>query len=73
MDFSFAYFKCYADNKEMDHYSGYQDEDPNPSRKVKAGQTAEVHVYCEVPENASSIYVEFHPLYANKTYQFLAK
>lgn len=73
IQFGFPHFKCFADNQAMDQYTGYRDADPNLGGVVSPGQTAEAHVYCTVPQNASTIYVEYHPVYAESNYKFFAK
>ena len=64
-------FNCFADNNPEDKFYGVQETSSNPN--LSSGESFEIYVQCQVPENASHILVNYKPYGAEKTYEFIAK
>jgi len=71
--FDYTDFDCYADDETMQQFYSVDDAGLDSGGTVSSGKKATVPVYCEVPNDASKITVEFKPFLADNTYEFISK
>lgn len=71
-DFSYYDFNCYADGEKMQQFYSADDSGLDSGGTISAGKKSSVPVYCEVPKDASKVFVEYKPMLAEKNYEFVA-
>ena len=65
-------FNCYADDTAYQQFYSVDDAGLSSGGSISKGKKISINVYCEVPKNASKVYVEYKPLLAENNYQFNA-
>ncbi len=70
--FDYTDFDCYADDQTMQQFYSTDDSGLDSGGTISKGKKVTVPIYCEVPKNSKKITVEFKPILADKTYEFIA-